>query len=336
LTKNISQLKLNVACKMDRQNWFHISSAALMISLLTLAGCIAAVPSPETTSPIPTDNIVSNEGAQTEGTSVTPPSTTTQPDKLSISSDPVSGQSGEVDLSWEQLCLSSEYQVQVAKDPAFTIIVLDTGSFAPAATQSPGAYYPAGGRAPSPSSVTGWGNLEAGHTYYWRARVVQAATGQHMLSPWSEVHSFTVEAGTSTSAVSYGVQAISPNNGTNAVPINSTSFNWTPLNDTTKYRFVLAKDAAMTEVVADAVVSTTAYSYQGQLEYSQSYFWKVMALEPAPSDWSATFAFHTEAAPPSAPVEAPAQTPVWAWLIIGVGLILLIATIVLTFTTRRR
>lgn len=321
---------------MNSHNWFHVSVAVSMIILLTSASCISAGPVPETTLPTATDNIVSTEGAEAEATGDTSLTTVSPSDNAFISSDPVSGQSGEVDLNWEQLCLSSEYQVQIAKDPGFAIIVLDTGAFAPAAPESPGAYYPAGGRATSPSSVTGWGNLETGHTYYWRARVRQAATGQQMLSPWSEVNSFTVGAGNPTSTVSYGVQAIYPNNGRNLFPVDSASFSWTPLNDTTEYRFVLAKDTAMTEVIADVVVATTAYNYQGQLEYSQSYFWKVMALEPAPSDWSATFAFQTEAAPPSAPVESAAQTPVWAWLVIGVGLILLITTIVLTFRTRRR
>jgi hypothetical protein len=160
-----------------------------------------------------------------------------------------------------------------------------------------------------------------------------------MLSPWSEVHSFTVEAGTQTSSTSYGMQAIYPNNGTNACPANQVSFSWTPLNDTTKYRFVLAKDAALTEVIADAVVTTTAYNYDGQLEFGQAYFWKVMALEPAPSDWSATFTFQTEAAPVPAflePVPPSPTVPIWGWVFIGLGLILIIVVIVLIFRMRRR
>ena len=74
----------------------------------------------------------------------TPETIDTPSDETQIGSDPVSGQSEEVDLSWEQLCLSSEYQVQIAKDPDFAIIVVDTGPFAPADSTSPAAYYPAG------------------------------------------------------------------------------------------------------------------------------------------------------------------------------------------------
>jgi hypothetical protein len=279
---------------------------------------------------------ISNSSPDTATTSSPTTPTPKAPDETAVGNDPVSGQNEEVDLRWEQLCLSSEYQVQIAKDPGFTIIVLDTGPFAPASTESPGAYYPAGGRATSPSSLTTWGNLEAGHTYYWRARVREAATGQHMLSPWSEVQSFTVKSGTPTSTPSYGVQPLYPNNGLNACPVKPVSFSWSPLNDTTKYRFVLAKDAAMTQVVKEVEVPTTAYNYDGELEYSQVYFWRVMALEPAPSDWSATFSLHTEAAPPSSPAEPAPQTPLWAWVFIVIGLILLIAIIVLIFRLRRR
>ena len=252
----------------------------------------------------------------------------------------MSGQSQEVDLSWEQFCLSSEYQVQIAKDPGFTIIVLDTGAFAPADSMSPSAYYPAGGRASSPSALTRWAGLESGHTYYWRVRVRQAATGQHMLSPWSEVESFTVKSGLPANNPSYGVQLTYPNNSCNNYPVKPVSFTWSPIEDTTKYRFVLANDAAMTQVVKEADVTTTAYEYDGQLEYGQSYFWRVMALEPAPSDWSATFRFQTEATPPSPPPPPqPAtqpETPLWAWVVIAIGLALLIAIIVLIFRARRK
>ncbi len=90
--------------------------------------------------------IISATAPEAEAAQDSVSATATPPDNTTISSDPVSGQNEEVDLRWEQLCLSSEYQVQIAKDPGFTIIVLDTGSFAPASSVSPGAYYPAGGR----------------------------------------------------------------------------------------------------------------------------------------------------------------------------------------------
>jgi len=323
---------------MKRNKW-HLALiiTSLIISAGLASGCMFAASPQETTSTTNTSNI-SAIAPDTEAAKDSVSATATPPDNTTISSDPVSGQNEEVDLRWEQLCLSSEYQVQIAKDPGFTLIVLDTGSFAPASSVSPGAYYPAGGRSASPSSLTTWGNLEAGHTYYWRARVRQAATGQHMLSPWSEVESFTIKSGAPASTTSYGVQPTYPNNSRNIYPVKPVSFSWSPLNNTTKYRFVLAKDAAMTEVVKEAVVTTTAYNYDGELEYGRVYFWRVMALEPTPSDWSATFSFQTEAAPPSpsAAPTSPPQTPLWAWVVIVIGLILLCAIIVLIFRLRRR
>jgi hypothetical protein len=95
----------------------------------------------------------------------------------------------------------------------------------------------------------------------------------------------------------YGVQLLSPNNGGMGIPVKPVSFSWSPFKETTKYKFVLAKDAAMTQIVKEADVTTTAYECDGTLDYSTNYFWRVMAIEPAPSDWSAVFSFLTEAAP---------------------------------------
>jgi hypothetical protein len=328
---------------MKRNKW-HV--ALIIMSLIVSAGlaggCILTAPPQGTASPpTSTTNTDTTPSSSPEAVATSPIAATDTPsDESLIGSDPASGQNQEVDLSWEQLCLSSEYQVQIAKDPGFTIIVLDTGAFAPVDSTSPAAYYPAGGRANSPSALTPWANLESGHTYYWRVRVRQAATGQYIHSPWSEVKSFTVKSGLAASSPSYGLQPVYPNNGCKSCPVKEASFTWSPFKDTTKYRFVLAKDAAMAQVVKEAEVTTTGYEYDGQLEYGQSYFWRVMAVEPAPSDWSATFSFQTKAPPPPPPPPAePApqpETPLWAWVVIAIGLALLIAIIVLVFRARRR
>jgi hypothetical protein len=321
---------------MNRHSCFLILAITSLVVLLSSAGCILTASSQGTVSTDDTGNI-SAAVPEAEASSSSALETTTPSDNAAIGSDPVTGQSEEINMRWEQLCLSSEYQVQIAKDLGFTVIVLDTGSFAPASSVSPGVYYPAGGRAASPSSVTTWANLEAGHTYYWRARVRQAATGQQMLSPWSEVESFTVKSGFPTGSTLYGIQPLQPSNGCNSCPIKSVSFSWTPLSNITKYRFILASDAAMTEVIKDAVVTTTAYAYDGELEYSQAYFWRVMALEPVPSDWSAIFSFRTESAPPSqATKPEPEPTPLWVWVAVNIGTIILIVLIVVFFRKTRK
>jgi hypothetical protein len=325
---------------MKRDKWYSAAITVSLIMLIITAGGCMSTTSPQGTS-YPSASGTNNGDTfsnSTEAVENSPIADTTTPsDETQVGSDLVSGQSQDIDLNWEQLCLSSEYQVQIAKDPEFTIIVVDTGAFAPADSTSPAAYYPSGGLTRSPSALTPWASLESGKTYYLRVRVRQAATGQRMLSPWSEVKAITIKPGVPANNPSYGLQPLYPQNGGNNVPVKSAAFTWSPLNDTTKYRFVLAKDAAMTQVVKEAEVTTAAYEYEGQLEYSQSYFWRVMALEPVPSDWSAILNFKTEAAPlPPAEPASQLETPLWAWVVIAIGLALLIAIIVLVFRARRR
>ena len=273
-------------------------------------------------------------------------------DKILIGCDPVSGRNQEINLCWEQLCVASGYDIEIGKNEDFTIKVVDwvqrdicIGFFEPAVVTEPCAYFPAGASAqlfaaffpalPASSAIGSFGNLECGHTYYWRVQVRQCVTGQIIVSPWSEVRSFTIKAGLPVTTPYYGPQLLAPNNGCLGCRVLPVSFSWSPFKETTKYKFVLAQDAAMTQVVREAEVPTPAYEYYGMLDYSTNYFWRVMALEPAPSDWSATFSFQTEAAPPPAVPEKAAPTPVWVWVVIAIGAILVIVTLVLIFKTRR-
>ncbi len=200
-----------------------------------------------------------------------------------INVDPVTGRNSEVDLSWEDYCQSEQYQVQIARDPYFTLKVYDSGSMETGDSLYPSLLYPPG-------------NLEAGHTYYWRVRVTQAATGQRVLSQWSEARAFTVKPGFATRADSASVYAFTPVNGCSACAVKPVSFSWSGYQDTTKYRFLLAKDSQLQNVVVDAVSSTTSYALSEALEYDTSYYWQVMAIAPVPSDPSSVFTFHTEMA----------------------------------------
>ncbi len=275
--------------------------------------------------------------------------TVTSADETLVGCDPVTGRSQEVDLTWEELCLSSQYQVQIAKDPAFTLIVFDSGVFAPASSTSPALIIPPG--APTTSWMARatpgmYAPLEAGHTYYWRARVRGDAWGGSIRSPWSyepltgqgNLRSFTVKSGLQATTPYHGLQLLFPNNACIGYPVKPVSFSWSPFKECTKYKFVLAKDAALTYIVAEAEVTTTAYEYEGTLDYGSSYFWRVMAVEPAPSDWSAVFTFQTEAAPPPAPpaTPVPPATPLWAWAVIAGAGMLVTVIIILIFMIRRR
>ena len=120
-------------------------------------------------------------------------------DPSMVGVDPVTGRNSPVDLSWEDYCYSSDYQVQIARDAAFTLKVYDSGVLQPADSVFPAFSYPPG-------------RLEVGHTYYWRVRTVRAVTGQWAISQWSEARPITVKPGFPVRANSYGVQALSPVN----------------------------------------------------------------------------------------------------------------------------
>ena len=268
-------------------------------------------------------------------------------DQFLVGADPVTGRNSQIDLSWEQLCLTVWYQLQIAKDKDFTLRVNPSVNWGNGSTgvissvtgsllmkmdstnnTSPAAWIP-------PGSLP-----EAGAIYYWRVRSAKSATSQIANSPWSEVRSFTVKAGFQTITPYLGVQLLSPNNGGIGIATKPTQFSWSPYQDATKYEFDLAKDSEFKQMVTTANTSTTAYSYSGALDYATSYFWRVKALEingqNIPSDWSATFSFQTEGAPPveKGPAPEPA-TPLWVWVIIAIGAILVIVTLILIFKTRR-
>jgi len=100
-----------------------------------------------------------------------------------------------------------------------------------------------------------------------------------------------------------GIQLVSPANGSTGWPVSSIDFSWQQFKEVTKYEFALATNQDMTQIVKEAQVTTTSYFYDGTLDYNTNYFWRVMAVEPAPSDWSGTWLFQTEAAPPTPPLE---------------------------------
>ncbi|MFC1846289.1 PsbP-related protein [Chloroflexota bacterium] len=243
--------------------------------------------------------------------------------------DPVTGRNSSIGFTWEQLCYADEYQVQIAKDPGFTLMVFDSGVFAPASSTSPALLYGAGGV------------LEAGHTYYWRARVRGTVTGEQIYGHWSLPQSFTISSGNPVTTPYYGVQLLSPNNNCNGYPVEYTAFSWSPFQETNKYRFTLARKADMTDILVTTELSKTSYEYSGKLDYNTKYYWQVMAIEPAPSDPSAVFSFTTEALQlqepeiSETPSEPSPEVPIWAWVLIGLGIILIIIVIIFIFRARR-
>lgn len=265
------------------------------------------------------------------------PTPTTPVSQASVNYDPVSGRASEINLRWQPRSLARGYQIQIAKDEDFALQVADIGGvwggpfYTPPDLDAPALVIPPGGGTVTDSNGNTWTvpALEAGHTYYWKAKVQDVATGDAIQSPWSWRESFTVKTGLPVTTPYYGPHLLSPDNGCIGCPVKPTSFSWSPFPETGKYRFILAKDAALTYIIVEAEVSTSAYEYSGILDYNTNYFWRVMALEPFPSDWSATFCFQTEAAPALPSPQAPQAATLWPWIIIAIGVILNIGLFIL-------
>jgi len=239
--------------------------------------------------------------------------------------DPVTGRNASVDMRWEDYCYSSRYQVQIARDATFTLKVYDSGILEPADSTAPAFWYPPG-------------LLEAGHTYYWRVRATQAATGQWIASPWSDAMPFTVGPGYAVSSASYGVQALIPANGATGCSVSPLAFSWSGYQGTTKYRFILARDAQLQNIVVEDVTPTTAYALPVKLSYDTGYFWQATAVEPVPGDAGAVFVFSTESAPTinSQAGAAAEQIPGWAVAAIVTGVLLTVLVTVAAFKAGKK
>jgi hypothetical protein len=117
----------------------------------------------------------------------------------------------------------------------------------------------------------------------------------------------------------------------------SPGFSWSGLPGTTKYEFILAKDAALQQVIVKVDVPTTSYLYDGKLDYNTGYYWQVRAIEPVVSDPSpiGTFTVIAEKKPATPAVKQPTAIPSWVWSVIAVCAVLAMAMIVFTMVKPR-
>ena len=124
--------------------------------------------------------------------------------------------------------------------------------------------------------------------------------------------------------------------------ILSPSFGWAPVYGAELYEFVLARNAALTDVVATAEVPTTVFQYEGTLARATNYFWGVRVTKPEPGPQIIAF-FTTMVEPSPSPnviVTFPeAETPAYIWAIIVADIISLtiaIAIVILVIILLRR
>ena len=101
------------------------------------------------------------------------------------------------------------------------------------------------------------------------------------------------------------------------------------------YKFELSEQADMSNPIVSTIVNTTAYQHDTILKCNTNYFWRVQALEPWESDWSATFSFQTKPEKEFQPViQTTKGSYVWIWVTIGIYLLFIFLVIRLIIKTR--
>jgi len=224
---------------------------------------------------------------------------------------------------WRQLPLATEYELWIALDEKFSVILHKVEDIAPPDCCNP-AWCP-----PKDSF-----RFVCGKTYYWKVRSSKSTEGERVHSRWSPPMHFTVKICSSLEEMHIAPILEVPQSGSQNAE-RSPSFSWIGFSDTTKYEFILAEDANLTQLIIRKEMPTPAYHYTDKLDWGKTYFWQVRALEPAPSEPStATFTVMSEPVAPPAVPAAPV-TPFWVWLVIGILALLIVVVIVFSLTTRR-
>jgi photosystem II stability/assembly factor-like uncharacterized protein len=224
---------------------------------------------------------------------------------------------------WQQLPLAEEYELWIALDEEFSIILLKEEDIAPPDCCNP-AWCP-----PKDSF-----RLTCGKTYYWKVRSSKSIEGDRIHSRWSPPMEFTVQICSSLGEMHVAPILEVPQSGSRNTA-RSPSFSWIGFPDTTEYEFILAEDADLTQVIIREELPAPAYRYTAKLDWGKTYFWQVRALEPAPSEpATATFTVMSKPVTAPTPPAAPA-TPFWIWLAIGILALLVVVVIVFSLTTRR-
>jgi hypothetical protein len=198
------------------------------------------------------------------------PWTTAPPSSGVIPIDPVTGRANETNFAWRQLSYAQGYELQIAKDDIFSLRVFVSDNIVPPNPLSP-------------AQVILPGFLDANHKYFWRVRASSASTGEVIHSPWSATMYFTTMAGFAVQSSHLGPTLLQPPNNCTGCT-TSPAFSWSPMFQTTKYQFILAKDAELSQVVDNVIVTTTSYQHKGKLDTGVTYYWQVQAIEPVVSE----------------------------------------------------
>jgi len=272
-------------------------------------------------------------------------------DGTQIKINPISGAVYDVSFSWKRISEATQYNVRIALDPEFTEIATTATSDS---TEESNIAVIIGPNGDGNTVVTGDVlTYNPGTTYYWKTRVDDEGP---IFSPWSEVRSFTIEAGSAVVPV-----IGSPING--GTVTGTPAFSWSPVSGADMYEFQLSADTTFGSPIASAKLAQTGIQPDAAFEPGTTYFWRVRSLEPIEGGWStiANFTIAVPAVekppvviqqtpPPEIIIETPpaqeivippAPEPVQPisqgllWAVIIIGAVLVIAVIVLILRTRR-
>jgi hypothetical protein len=241
-----------------------------------------------------------------------------------ISCDDCACQAKAFCFRWREISSAERYEIWIALDEDFNEILAQVDDIRPSDIESP-TWCPS---ADSP-------HFSCGETYYWKVRSSHSVEGEVIHSRWSPTMYFGVKVGTTVGGMHIAPVLRVPEPGSREVP-RSAVFSWLGFPGTTAYGFILAEDAALTQVLVTEQVPNSAYKYEGELDWGTTYFWQVRAIEPLPSEPAiASFTVVTEPEHIPAPLSqskfpepVEPETPVWIWVLIGVLTLLTIVLIV--------
>jgi len=241
-----------------------------------------------------------------------------------LSCDPCTCEARTFCFRWRELPSTEKYELWIALDEEFNYVVAKAENITPANPSSPGW-----------CSLTSSFRFVCGKTYYWKVRGCATTEGESIHSRWSPPMHFTVKTCSSIEGMHIAPILKVPQSGSRDVS-RSPCFSWLGFPHTTKYEFILARDADLTQVVVKEEVPSSAYIYSGELDWDTTYFWQVKAIEPVPSEPSVIGVFTVMPQPstPAMVVPVTPPTPFWIWLIIGILALLDIVIIVFCLVKR--
>ncbi len=235
-------------------------------------------------------------------------------------------------FEWKQLPKAETYELWVAMDEQFKYVLLKLPDIDPVCCDAPGVC-----QFEIPYS------FDCGTTYYWRVRATSTDEGEAVHSRWSPSMHFLVAAGSTVEGMHVAPIVEWPEPGATGIP-RTPGFSWVGFPSTTSYEFLLSEDNAFDSPIVREKLQRTAYVYPGELQWGKTYFWRVRALEPHPSEWS-TASFTVIQEPVHEEMVAQtvdlaqgvprAATPVWVWVVIG-SLALLIFLVIVAAVVKRR